>query len=61
MAVSPDLPGAPDEFLDSSRSQAVGSALIAGRLSQVLPAATMQLRPLGVVLTTVQVFFSSEA
>jgi len=41
--------------------QAIGSFLRSGRLSQLLPAATMQLRPLGVVLTTVQVFFSSEA
>ena len=42
-------------------AQAIGSVLMNGRLSQLLPAATMQLRPLGVVLTTVQVFLSSEA
>lgn len=42
-------------------TQAIGSSLANGRASQRLPAATMQLLPLGVVLTTVQVFFLSEA
>ena len=41
-------------------AQAIGSFFTAGRLSQRLPAATMQLTPVGVVLTTVQVPFSSE-
>ena len=41
--------------------QAIGSVFRKGRLSQLLPAATMQLRPFGVVLTTVQVFLFSEA
>jgi hypothetical protein len=41
-------------------AQAIGSFLASGRLSQRLPAATMQLIPVGVVLTTVQVPFSSE-
>jgi hypothetical protein len=41
-------------------AQAMGSFFTAGRLSQRLPAATMQLIPLGVVLTTVQVSFSWE-
>ena len=40
---------------------AIGSLLRNGRLSQLLPAATMQLRPAGVVLTTVQVPLFSEA
>ena len=40
---------------------AIGSFLRKGRLSQLLPAATMQLRPAGVVLTTVQVFLFSDA
>ena len=40
---------------------AIGSSLRKGRLSQLLPAATMQLRPAGVVLTTVQVSLSSDA
>jgi hypothetical protein len=46
---------------DGGSAQAIGSDLISGRVSHVFPAATMQLRPAGVVLTTVQVPFSSEA
>ena len=42
------------------RVQAIGSFFTAGRLSQRFPAATMQLMPVGVVLTTVQVPFCSE-
>jgi len=45
----------------ASRRQAIGPSLISGRLSQDLPAATMQLTPVGVVLTTVQVRLSEEA
>lgn len=41
--------------------QAIGSSLMYGRLSQRLPAATMQLTPVGVVLTTVHVPWSLEA
>src|SRR5690606_11475369 len=40
--------------------QAMGSVFIVGRFSQRLPAARMQLMPLGVVLTTVQVSFCCE-
>jgi hypothetical protein len=46
--------------LSIGSAQATGSFFTAGRLSQRLPAATMQLIPLGVVLTTVQVSFSWE-
>ena len=45
----------------ASEPYAIGSFLNKGRLSQLLPAATMQLRPAGVVLTTVHVFLSSDA
>ena len=40
-----------------SAAYAIGSLLMKGRLSHFLPAATMQLMPFGVVLTTVQVSF----
>ena len=42
-------------------AQASGSSLTNGMLSHRLPAATMQLRPCGEVLTTVQVPLSSDA
>ncbi|HEX6111733.1 MAG TPA: hypothetical protein VFZ10_05450 [Geminicoccaceae bacterium] len=42
-------------------AQATGPSLISGRLSQLLPAATMQLSPAGEVLTTVHVPVSLDA
>ena len=45
----------------SAGAYAIGSVLMKGRLSHFLPAATMQLMPFGVVLTTVQVSFCVEA
>ena len=53
--------GAPaPEVVAVGAPQAMGSVLIAGRFSQRLPAARMQLMPFGVVLTTVQVSFCCE-
>jgi hypothetical protein len=52
---------APPADRSSAAAYAIGSLLMKGRLSHFLPAATMQLIPFGVVLTTVQVSFCVEA
>lgn len=51
-------PRRPCRASGAARAYAIGSVLMKGRFSHRLPAATMQLMPFGVVLTTVQVSFS---